>query len=173
MTDNVNHRIEERLAARQSFFSLVETIRHQQVAIREKGRATRRELDNLAMLLDKLDTILDRAAAVMLSKHIIKSSPPSKFNGGDDFPYCAIPPRFDYVQDMDIPPIMDFTFSVLMMRKWQQIKHYATNKSKCYTNCFYFQDQVDAHIKRGWLIDQTEAVKEYLKLYSTCTTNSK
>lgn len=174
MTDDIRQRIEKRLAARQAFFSLVEDIRTRQTEIKETLKATKREWDELNDLLERCDNILENAAGVMLNQGIIRPSPPSKFNGGDDFPYCSIPPRFDFEQAADIPPLMDFSFKVLMMRKWQQIKRITKNKQKCYSNCFYWQDEVDKVLKKGWLWDQAKATKIMFKLYyQSCTRNSK
>lgn len=174
MPDDIRQRIEKRLAARQAFFSLVEDIRTRQTKIKETLKATKREWNELNALLERCDNILDKAAGVMLNQGIINPSPPSKFNGGDDFPYCAVPPRFDYEQSSAIHPLMEFSFKVMMMRKWQQIKRNSKNKQKCYENCFYWQDEVDKVLKKGWLWDQTQATKIMFKLYyQSCTRNSK
>lgn len=176
MTDDIRQRIEKRLASRQAFFSLVEDIRARQKKIAETWKATNAEWDELNALLTELDDILANAAGVMLNQGIIKPSAPSRFNGGVDSPYCSIPPLFDYEQVTDIPPLMLFSFTVMMMRKWQQTKANTPkgHKMKCYSNCFYWQGEVDRIIKKGWLWDQTQATKIMFKLYyQSCTRNSK
>lgn len=167
MEDDIRKRIEKRLASRQAFFSLVEDIRMRQKKIAETWKATKVEWEELNALLARLDNILSNAAGVMLNQGIIEPSAPSRFNGGVDFPYCSIPPLFDYEQASSIPPLMDFSFTVMMMRKWQQTKANATkeHKMKCYSNCFYWQDEVDKIIKKGWLWDQANATKIMFKLY--------
>lgn len=161
MTDDIRQRIEKRLASRQAFFSLVEDIRTRQKKIAETWKATKAEWDELNALLERCDNILLNAAGVMLNQGIIKPSAPSRYNGGVDFSYCSIPPLFDYEQASSIPPLMDFSFTVMMMRKWQMTKANAhkEHKMKCYSNCFYWQDKVDKIIKKGWLWDQTQATK--------------
>lgn len=158
----VNRRIEQKLSARQSFFTLVDNIRKVQRKIHEEHQCTPKMRIWLSSHLERLDGILDRAAEVMLSQGIIVSSGP--------FRYADAPSRFDYdlkTQDWDmVPPLMVFTAHVLFMRKWQLvIKMCEGHRQKCYHNLFEFQDAVDRILAKGWLWDQAQATREYLRIW--------
>lgn len=158
----VNRRIEQKLSARQSFFTLVDNIRKVQRKIHEQHQCTPKMRIWLSSHLERLDGILDRAAEVMLSQGIIVSSEP--------FHYADAPSRFDYdlkTQDWDmVPPLMVFTAHVLFMRKWQLvIKMCEGHRQKCYHNLFEFQDAVDRILAKGWLWDQAQATREYLRIW--------
>lgn len=157
----VNRRIEQKLAARQSFFALVDNIRKVQRKIHEDHRSTQKMREWLSSHLERLDGILDRSAEVMLSQGIIVRSEP--------FHYCDRPCRFDFDiagEWKDVPPLMVFTASVLIMRRWQLIyKMCEGHRTKCYNNLFASQDDVDIILRKGWLWDQTQATREYLRIY--------
>lgn len=98
----------------------------------------------------------------MLSQGIIVRSEP--------FHYCDRPSRFDYaLKDWDwnkVPPLMEFTAHVLFMRRWQiVIRMCEGHQQKCYHNLFEFQDAVDRFLAKGWLWDQTQATREYLRIW--------
>lgn len=158
----VNRRIEQKLSARQSFFTLVDNIRKVQRKIHEDRQSTPKMRIWLSSHLERLDGILDRAAEVMLSQGIIVASEP--------FHYAEAPSRFDYdlkKQDWDtVPPLMVFTAHVLFMRRWQLvIRMCEGHRQKCYHNLFEFQEAVDRILAKGWLWDQAQATREYLRIW--------
>lgn len=164
----VSQRIEQKLSARQSFFTLVDNIRKVQRKIYEDHQCTPKVRNWLSSHLQRLDGILDRAVEVMLSQGIIVRSEP--------FHYADAPSRFDYdLKDWDwgnVPPLMEFTANVLFMRRWQLvIKMCEGHRQKCYHNLFVFQDAVDTILKKGWLWDQAQATREYLRLWREYSKN--
>ena len=164
----LNQLIRRKLEARQSFFTLVSDIRRVQKLIYQDHRCTPNQRNWLVSHLDRLDGILDHSANFMLSEGIIVKSPPSQFNGGTSCPYYDRPCRFDFdLTDWDwsrVPPLMEFTLDVLFMRKWQILtKLCEGHRQHCYHNLFEFQTAVDNTLAKGWLWDQAQVVRYYLR----------
>lgn len=158
----VNRRIEQKLSARQSFFTLVDNIRKVQRKIYEEHRCNDKMRNWLSSHLDRLDGILDRATEVMLAQGIIVASEP--------FHYAPSPCRFDYTiagKDWEnVPKLMEFTAMVLLMRRWQILTRMCEgHRMKCYEHLYRWEKEVDIILAKGWLWDQTQATREYLRLW--------
>lgn len=154
-TSTPSEQLSRMLAARLSFFRLVQQVRTLQTKAYRTMQVTPSERKQLYGLLPKLDAILQRGAEQLLKQGIIKHSTKHYDNEPDKFSYI-------YADGTNnVPPRLQFFYDVLVMRKFQ-LRIQVTGQTYRYlSGALNFQEAVDRHLKRGETYDQLIAAKHF------------